>query len=186
MESIPEVYDPEEPEYKEEDQPEAEADRWLWLEDAITALIGNSASIAASLHGLLEVARAKRLKGESRAASSSGPVMIPAELVDLQLYREDRRLCRKWPELLPVWKHAYPGVNIVAEVRRAHAWELANPAKVKKDRMRFLANWLAREQDKGRGPVKSPPAAEKPETQKRMEDQQMQDYLAEKWGKGEK
>jgi hypothetical protein len=76
---------------------------------------------------------------------------VPSELGTLPLYSRDRKLCLRWKELLPTWKEAYPGVDVIAEVKKAHAWEVANPKKVKKDRPRFLQNWLSRAQDKRGG-----------------------------------
>ena len=74
---------------------------------------------------------------------------IPPELVDLELYAVDEKLCARWPKLFAAWKVAYPGLDIVAEVKRAHAWEVANPKRRKKDRARFIGNWLQRQQDRG-------------------------------------
>ena len=75
---------------------------------------------------------------------------IPADLFGLQLYQADQKLCKLWPDFLVAAKAAYPGVDILAEVKKAHAWEVANPANQKKLRTRFLGNWLARAQDKAR------------------------------------
>lgn len=76
---------------------------------------------------------------------------IPAELKGLNLYEIDSKLCEKLPTLMPAWKDAFPGVDIVAEIKKAHAWELANPTKQKKNRARFLQNWLTRAQDRPKG-----------------------------------
>lgn len=81
----------------------------------------------------------------------SAPAAAPLDLMGLELYARDARLCKAWPKLLATWQHAYPGLNIVAEVRKAHAWEVANPAKQKVDRPRFLNTWLGREQDRKGG-----------------------------------
>lgn len=77
----------------------------------------------------------------------SEPAPIPDDLRSLTLYAQDRKLCTRWPELLAAWTVAYPGVDIVAEVSKAHSWEVANPTKRKVNRGRFLANWLSRAQD---------------------------------------
>lgn len=45
-------------------------------------------------------------------------------------------------------KKAYPGVNLKTEVERARMWLISNPQKPKKQFMRFLNGWLAR-QDRG-------------------------------------
>jgi len=80
---------------------------------------------------------------------------IPTELVGLSLYETDMKLHKQWPQLLPAWKEAYPGVNILSETRKAHAWEISNPSKQKKNRARSLANWLARAQDQPGRPGQS-------------------------------
>lgn len=73
--------------------------------------------------------------------------VIPTELAGLPLYEADKKLCSKLPELLPTWKIAYPGIDILAEIRKAHAWEMGNPENRKVNRSRFLTNWLNRAQD---------------------------------------
>lgn len=49
------------------------------------------------------------------------------------------------------WATIYPGVDVMAEVRKADAWLKANPTKRKTARgmPKFLNNWLARTQDSG-------------------------------------
>jgi len=41
---------------------------------------------------------------------------------------------------------AYPGVDLMAEARRAAVWEAARPSRKKKDVRRFLSNWWSRTQ----------------------------------------
>lgn len=72
---------------------------------------------------------------------------IPRELLDLPLYRGDLKLSRRLPQLIQSWQTSYPGVNVVDEIRTAHAWEISNPAKQKKDRPRFLNGWMKRKYD---------------------------------------
>lgn len=72
---------------------------------------------------------------------------VPEDLKELGLYAEDAKLCERWALLLPAWRVSYPGVNIMSEVRKAHAWEVSNPTRKKVNRARFLNNWLARAQD---------------------------------------
>lgn len=74
----------------------------------------------------------------------------PDAFTDLPLYEQDKKLCKKWHKLLASARTAYPGIDILAEVRKAHAWEVANPSRRKKDRVRFLNNWFSRAQDKPR------------------------------------
>lgn len=76
-------------------------------------------------------------------------LIIPDVLQDLELYRNDVKLCNKLPIVMAAWQSAYPGVMINAEIRKAHAWEVGNPSRRKKDRLKFLTNWLNRAQDRG-------------------------------------
>jgi hypothetical protein len=55
---------------------------------------------------------------------------------------------------------ANPGVDLLAQAKRARAWEIANPEKRKHRHARFLSNWFARQQDgpprNGAGPPAKP------------------------------
>ncbi len=97
----------------------------------------------------------------SSSVSSSIPSKIvptiPKELEGLELYRKDVKLIARWAELYPNWKSAYPQLDIMAEIRKAHAWELANSRKV--NRPAFFVRWLNRAQDSlGRTPQFQRPA----------------------------
>lgn len=50
------------------------------------------------------------------------------------------------------WSALYPAVDVMQELRKMRAWLEANPKKrkTKAGIMRFITNWLSREQDKGR------------------------------------
>ena len=72
---------------------------------------------------------------------------IPSELKGLTLYEANEKLCKRWPELYPCWLVSYPGVDVMAEVRKAHAWEMANSLRRKVDKCRFLNLWLSKAQD---------------------------------------
>jgi len=54
-----------------------------------------------------------------------------------------------------IWSEAYPACDVSAEIRKAAAWQAANPKKRKKDYKRFLNNWLSRCQEKGGTQTKS-------------------------------
>ena len=49
------------------------------------------------------------------------------------------------------WRELYPAVSVDAELRKMRGWLLANPDRRKTSRgmSRFIANWLARQQDRG-------------------------------------
>lgn len=80
-------------------------------------------------------------------------VTAPEELKGLNLYENNEKLLKLWPELITAWKSAFPGINIIAEVKAAHAWEVANPKRRKVDKARFLQNWMARAQDNHGGKI---------------------------------
>ncbi len=76
---------------------------------------------------------------------------VPVALRGLKLYEKDERLCKRWDALYAAAQAAYPGVDLLGELRSAHAWEVANVTRRKKDRARFLNMWWAKAQDRGRG-----------------------------------
>lgn len=86
---------------------------------------------------------------EEVAPSDRKPIAAepPPELFELELYRADEKLCRLWPEVFPAWKAAFPAVDVIAIVRQAHAWEVANPDRRKKNRSAYLQRWLSKAQD---------------------------------------
>jgi len=108
---------------------------------------------------------------EENAPSLDKQVSAPAALLNMDLYKVDKKLCRDWDMLYKSWEVAYPGVDILAEVAKAHAWEVANPTKRKLNKPKFLANWLARQQDKAGNPhkVKSFAEIEREAEHERME-----------------
>lgn len=100
------------------------------------------------------------LESEKPDASPATRV-VPDELKDLPLYAEDRRLCQQWPQLYAAIRTANPGIDAMAEVRRAHAWEVAQPASArKKHRAKFLTAWIARASERA---AKDAPKIEPPD-----------------------
>jgi len=63
--------------------------------------------------------------------------------------------------LMATWKQAYPALSLDAELSKAAAWIIANPANKKSNYARFLTNWLTRAQDHAPR-VKSGQAAQQP------------------------
>lgn len=86
--------------------------------------------------------------GDLKNGGAAKIVPIPAVLSDLKLYRDDRRLCAKIPEVWDSWAKAFPAIDLQAEIFKAHVWELANSTKT--NRVRFLTNWFSRAQDRPR------------------------------------
>lgn len=85
-----------------------------------------------------------RVDTRTRTITRAEQGEIPAELASLELYRSDLRLVGHWPQLLAAWTAAHPRLDISTEIAKAHAWEVANPTKRKKDRAAFLGRWLGR------------------------------------------
>ena len=98
---------------------------------------------------------------------------IPAELKELSLYAKDKKLIQAWPELKVALEKANPGVVVAMEVAKAHAWEVANPTRRKRDRPRFLTSWMARAQD--RQPARES-TIDNPEAMKRQTMEALKDY----------
>lgn len=74
------------------------------------------------------------------------PVSTPTDLRDLTLYAADPKLCRAWEDLKRAAADAYPGIDIIVETKKAHAWEISNPSNRKTNRTRFLNNWMSKAQ----------------------------------------
>ena len=49
------------------------------------------------------------------------------------------------------WTELYPGIDVLAECRKALAWVMANNKKTAKGMTRYLNGWLSRTNDKPRG-----------------------------------
>lgn len=90
------------------------------------------------------------LGAEPKTPSAPAP-SVPPELSDLELYAADKKLCKAWPSLYKALKQSCPAVDVLAEVRSAHTWEVANPSKRKTLRTRFLRTWIEKEQDRAAG-----------------------------------
>lgn len=80
-------------------------------------------------------------------------IPIPNVIRDLPEYVKDVKLCWGLPAATLAWEKAYPGVNISAEIRRAYAWEMADPRRRKILRLKFLQAWMARSQDRPKSEV---------------------------------
>ena len=86
----------------------------------------------------------KKTKGLKDCMPGAEPKYMPPELANLPMYAENEKLVAQWPELIKGWKDAFAYLDIISEVKKAHGWEVANPRRRKKDKIRFIYNWLAR------------------------------------------
>jgi hypothetical protein len=98
---------------------------------------------------LLELLDAKPPeKAKKKTSKADEDVSVPEALKDLPEYAADKKLCKAWDKQLVIWETAFPGTDIIAEVRKAYAWEMADPKRKKTLHVKFLTNWLSRAQDK--------------------------------------
>ena len=68
----------------------------------------------------------------------------PPELQGLSLYETDCYFIKHFKECMRSWKMAFPRLDVLAEIKKAHAWEVTNPSRRKENRPRFINNWLSR------------------------------------------
>ena len=89
----------------------------------------------------------------SRSDSDARPTLkIPTgdELLDYLLHQWGGRLGKS--DSLPRWlntaRDASPGIDLLAEAKKAAAWEMSKPANKKKQVRAFLTRWWGRAQDR--------------------------------------
>jgi hypothetical protein len=94
-------------------------------------------------------------------AEVAGLTEIPIELVNFPEFLTDRKLVARWEELYRSWKNDCPSVEIMDELRQAHAHAVKKKAMGAPYRnfVRYLASWMMRQQDESakysRGPKRS-------------------------------
>lgn len=80
-------------------------------------------------------------------------------------------------------RELYPAVDVEQEIRKMVGWLDSNPnrRKTKRGIKKFITNWLAREQDRGRGPIYSPSSYPKQSVDQFKEDMQRVAQSNEGW-----
>jgi hypothetical protein len=73
-------------------------------------------------------------------------------------------------EHLQTFRETYPGIDVLAELRKIRTWCMAKPAnrKTRKGALAFVNNWLSRAQDKGVRPNGYAPPEDRPRTARRL------------------
>jgi hypothetical protein len=86
---------------------------------------------------------------EPKTASAQPPLNLPQEpLTPLLAYlAAEFEQAKAMPENEKAWAQAFPGVDLLAEAKKAKRWELDNPRLIKTQKRRFLGNWFARAQN---------------------------------------
>lgn len=79
---------------------------------------------------------------------------VPASPVVISIMLNDKSEYPITESDVQAWKDLYPAVDILQELRKMKGWADANPAKrkTKNGIKRFINGWLAKEQDRYRGP----------------------------------
>ena len=103
---------------------------------------------------------------EPSKTPASEPHHVPDDLKSLALFAADRKLCARWHIVFPEWKLAYPGVEILPELRKAHSWQRSDPKHQKKNQSKFLNSWLSRAQDDASRTMKPQPPSPRTEEEK--------------------
>lgn len=80
-------------------------------------------------------------------------------------------------------RELYPAVDVEQEIRKMVGWLDSNPnrRKTKRGIKKFITNWLAREQDRGRGPIYPPSSYPKQSVDQFKEDMQRVAQSNEGW-----
>ena len=69
----------------------------------------------------------------------------------ISLLMKDGSCYPVYPSQVKEWSELYPAVDVMQELRKMKGWSIANPTKRKTRKcvLRFINNWLSKEQDKG-------------------------------------
>jgi len=95
----------------------------------------------------------------SKASSNSKKeIVCPKELAEIKCYHDLERaaelerkgiqsLWERWEKLYEDWKAAYPGIDVLAQIRLAYGWEARqNLPDKKRNKVTFIGRWLNRAQ----------------------------------------
>lgn len=107
---------------------------------------------------------------ETESCGQAGNTALPPEASAVVMFFPCSGTGALWPltqAMLDGWSEAYPAVDVLAECRKAKAWEDSNPKNRKTfdGHARFLNAWMSKSQNQARtGPAQGQPAAipEKP------------------------
>ena len=81
-------------------------------------------------------------EGKKKTNNNDGTRDFEKDFDGLGLYLKDDKLRKKWNECYDALKTGFPTVDIIPEIRKAHAWEVNNPRKRKTNRPSFFNNWF--------------------------------------------
>jgi len=90
--------------------------------------------------------------GKDNTIGANSKDSPPPEPAVIELILNDKSLYPITQSQIDEWKTLYPAVDVMQELRKMKGWLDANPTKRKTKRgiLRFVNNWLAKEQDRGK------------------------------------
>lgn len=124
------------------------------LEDSKGTLSSNSGTNEGQKGTLSDKSKSKSksksidINNNIGAKSKDSPQLEPA-VIELTL--NDQSLYPVTQHQINEWESLYPAVDVMQELRKMKGWLIANPTKRKTKRgiLRFINNWLVKEQDRG-------------------------------------
>lgn len=98
-----------------------------------------------------ELSRVSKMDTEEKEPKKKKPVEVEPVPSGYKIILLDKSFYEIPLEKLDFWKESYPAVDVEQEIRSMAAWADANPTrrKTRNGVVRFITNWLSREQDKG-------------------------------------
>lgn len=98
-----------------------------------------------------ELSPVSKMDTEEKEPKKKKPVEVEPVPSGYRIILLDKSFYEIPLEKLDFWKESYPAVDVEQEIRSMAAWADANPTrrKTRNGVVRFITNWLSREQDKG-------------------------------------
>lgn len=98
-----------------------------------------------------ELSPVSKMDTEEKEPKKKKPVEVEPVPSGYKIILLDKSFYEIPLEKLDFWKESYPAVDVEQEIRSMAAWADANPTrrKTRNGVVRFITNWLSREQDKG-------------------------------------
>ena len=101
------------------------------------------------VNGLVQAAKGVQLEPTETDRVKRDRAQIAIWLKDMPLYRDDKQLNAVDPQTgrvyfaqsMETWRFATPADRMDV-LKRAYSWEIDNPKKRKKNKLRFLGNWM--------------------------------------------
>jgi len=106
-----------------------------------------------TLSGTRDKGQGKGTRDKGILESCSEPSSDPQPVIALPLVGKAKTEYEITQSQIEEWKHLYPGADILTELKKCKAWNIANPTrrKTRAGILRHINSWLSRAQDKAKG-----------------------------------